>query len=55
MFGTDRILDVLNAQQDATPRTRLEHTEQAVDEFVGSAPQFDDLTMMCLIYNGREE
>jgi serine phosphatase RsbU (regulator of sigma subunit) len=26
-----------------------------VDEFVGEAPQFDDITMLCLYFVGAEE
>ena len=26
-----------------------------VDDFVGEAPQFDDLTMLCFSYNGPSE
>ena len=29
--------------------------EKAVKEFVKSAEQFDDMTMLCIVYNGQEE
>ena len=47
-FGMDRILKVLNREPDAAPRRILEMMQSAVEEFVGDAPQFDDLTMMAL-------
>ena len=46
LFGTDRMLDALNRDPDADPKTLLNNMKQAVDEFVGEAPQFDDLTML---------
>jgi sigma-B regulation protein RsbU (phosphoserine phosphatase) len=46
LFGTDRMLAALNAEPDAMPKTLLSNMKQAVDDFVGEAPQFDDLTML---------
>ena len=50
MFGCDRLLDVLNSKPDAGPGEMLDNVKAAVDEFVGEAEQFDDLTMMYIIY-----
>ena len=47
MFGLERTVDALNQNPDATPQELLNQVQQAVDEFVGEAPQFDDLTMLC--------
>ena len=33
----------------------LEAVDQAVSIFVGEAPQFDDLTMLCIAYSGSED
>ncbi len=33
----------------------LEHMRQSIDGFVGNAPQFDDITMLCLSFNGPEK
>ena len=52
MFGTDRILNVLNEVPDADANHVLEHMRAAVDFFVQDAEQFDDLTMLCLEYKG---
>ena len=46
LFGTERMLEALNAEPNASPKTLLDNMKQAVDEFVGDAPQFDDLTML---------
>ena len=55
MFGTDRLIDALNRQTDASAEQILKNVRSAVDGFVGDAEQFDDLTMMCLEYkNGSD-
>ena len=48
LFGTDRMLDVLNRDPDIQPAQMLGEMRKAVDEFVGEASQFDDLTMLGL-------
>ena len=53
MFGSGRMLDALNSDPDASPQELLEAVHRAVNDFVGEAQQFDDLTMMCLEYTGR--
>ena len=52
MFGTERMVSALNTCADESPETILKRVRSAVDEFVGEAEQFDDLTMMCLEYLG---
>lgn len=52
MFGTDRMIDALNSDAGAAPKDVLRIVRAAVDDFVGSAEQFDDLTMVCLEYRG---
>ena len=52
LFGTERTIDALNDSPDAGPEQTLKNVRAAVDEFVKDAPQFDDLTMMCLKYYG---
>ena len=52
MFGTDRMLDALNASLESPPEAVLHAVHQAVNEFVQEAPQFDDLTMLCMEYLG---
>ena len=52
LFGTERMVDALNAGRDGTPQEILKTVRQAVDGFVKDAEQFDDLTMMCLEYKG---
>ncbi len=52
MFGTDRILEVLNKNPGKDPEQILHTMTNAVNEFVNDAEQFDDLTMLCLHYMG---
>lgn len=54
LFGTDRMLAGLNIKPDADPQTLLGNVKLEIDGFVGGAPQFDDITMMCLQYTGSE-
>jgi len=54
LFGTDRMLDALNKDLNATPEHLLEIVKQEIDAFVGDAPQFDDITMLCLNYYGKD-
>ncbi|MBP5362806.1 MAG: SpoIIE family protein phosphatase [Ruminococcus sp.] len=55
MFGTDRLLEVLNENKDASPEQLLKNVRASVDRFVKEAEQFDDLTMMCIEYKGTEK
>lgn len=51
-FGTDRMLEALNRRPDASPEELLDCVSDAIEEFMGDAPRFDDTTMMCLYYAG---
>ena len=55
MFGTDRILKVLNKNAGQNPEQILHAMTGAVNNFVKDAEQFDDLTMLCLHYLGPEK
>ena len=56
LFGTDRTVDALNAiPEGASQKEVLAGVRVAVDAFVKEAPQFDDLTMVGLKYNGVED
>ena len=48
LFGTDRMVAALNREPSAPPEQLLINVKGAVDEFVGEAPQFDDLTMLAM-------
>ena len=52
LFGEQRLLDALNIDPKASPEELISNVRSSVDAFVKDAPQFDDLTMLCLVYNG---
>lgn len=52
LFGTDRMLAALNEDPDARPEQLLHTVKKHIDNFVGEAMQFDDITMLCLHYLG---
>ena len=54
LYGSERMLAALNRDPDAAPEQVLSAVRQGVDAFVGDAPQFDDLTMLCLRYHGPQ-
>ena len=54
LFGTERTKQALNEVRDGTPEQILSHVKEQADAFVGDAPQFDDLTMLCITYYGPE-
>lgn len=56
LFGTERTLEALNSiPEDSSQKDVLLGVRAAVDAFVKEAPQFDDLTMLGLRYNGPED
>ena len=52
LFGTDRMLEALNSSEEDDPAQVLARVHEAVNNFVLDAPQFDDLTMLGMRYNG---
>ena len=52
LFGTDRMLRALNRNPDAIPEEVLSNVMDGINEFVAGAEQFDDITMLCMKYNG---
>ena len=54
LFGSGRMIAVLNERKDTSPTQMLEGVRRAVDDFVKEAEQFDDLTMLCLAYKGPD-
>jgi len=47
LFGTSRMIDALNSVKTGDCSAVLEAVSSHVEKFVGDAPQFDDLTMLC--------
>ena len=55
LYGMDRLGEILNKVKLGTPHDILPAIKRDIDEFVGEAPQFDDITMLCLEYKARME
>lgn len=54
LFGTDRMLEALNQNPDAASEEVIREVQKAMEVFVKQAPQFDDITMLSMIYKGKE-
>ena len=48
LYGEDRLSNVLNSHQEASPMELLPWVKADIDAFAAGAPQFDDITMMAL-------
>ena len=47
-YGEERLLDILGGQAFDSARLTIERIQDSVRRHVGSAPQSDDLTMLCI-------
>ena len=54
LYGETRLLEVLNRNAVSDTQAICDAVKADVDLFVGEAPRFDDITMLCLKYNGEE-
>lgn len=56
MFGEDKLESALSTVlSDDTSQEVMKKVRNAVDLFVGTAPQYDDLTMLCLVMNKKSQ
>ena len=55
LYGDDRMLDALNFGLDVPPKVLLADVKSSIDEFVAGAEQFDDITMLCFDFNGKQD
>ena len=53
LFGCDRMVDALNANKSDGVKEIIGDLRASVDAFVKDAPQFDDITMLAIEYNGK--
>jgi serine phosphatase RsbU (regulator of sigma subunit) len=51
-LGIERVLELLNRNPDKTPKEVLDSMKKAVADYTKDREPFDDLTMLCLRYNG---
>ena len=54
LYGEDRLHSILEKYKDETMEVICSEIKKDVDLFAGEAPQFDDITMLALKYNGQE-
>ena len=54
LYGTDRMMEALRTAENESPEKILAAVDASVREYVGNAPQFDDVTMLCVEYKGQE-
>lgn len=54
MITIDGMLKILNCHKEKSPMEILNGINESVKQFVGDAPQFDDLTMLCVEYKDEE-
>ena len=55
LYGMERLGAILNKAKNEAPSEILPAVKKDIDEFVGKAPQFDDITMLCLEYKSKME
>jgi sigma-B regulation protein RsbU (phosphoserine phosphatase) len=55
LYGMKRLEEILNKSCDKIPCEVISAVKADVAEFVGDAPQFDDITMLCFEYKHRME
>lgn len=53
LYGMTRLGEILGQNASLPPTELLVRIKEDIDAFVGDAPQFDDITMLCLEYRER--
>lgn len=53
LYGMNRLETILNYHTDLSPTQLLPAVKEDIDHFVGDAPQFDDITMLCLEFKKK--
>ena len=54
LYGEDRLLEFMNRNATVEATLLLPSLKTDIDEFVGAAPQFDDITMLMLDYKPKK-
>ena len=55
LYGEERLLNFMNQNASMEAVRLLPELKTNIDEFVGEAPQFDDITMLMLYYKPKKE
>ncbi len=53
LFGMERLSESLNNVKENDPHTIIDALHADINTFVGEAPQFDDITMLCLSFKAK--
>lgn len=53
LYGMKRLEKILDENKELAPADLLPHIKKDIDDFVGGAPQFDDITMLCMEFKRR--
>ncbi len=53
LYGMTRLQGVLSRHAQQSPKAILQSVKADIDRFAGEAPQFDDITMLCLEYKHK--
>ena len=51
LYGEQRLLEFVNSNELTDPESLCKLIKEDVDKFVGTAPQFDDITMLALDFD----
>ena len=54
LYGEDNLVNFMNQHSDSKASDLLSSLKNNIDEFVGDAPQFDDITMLMLDYKPQK-
>lgn len=55
LYGMEHLTAILGENSALPPKRLLTEVKKDIDRFVGEAPQFDDITMLCLEYKEKME
>lgn len=55
LYGEKRLLNIICSVKNETAEKICSTVKKDVDNFVGVAPQFDDITMLCLEFKAKSE
>ncbi len=53
-FGMEALIAALNDVKELSPEEQLTQVKEKIDTFVGGIDPFDDITMLCLTFPGKE-
>ena len=54
LYSTTRLVAAINEIKEGTPKEIINKINRSVKNYTGTAPQFDDVTMLCLSYAGPD-